>query len=67
MKFAEAYELMKDGKKVRRKGWGGYWYIDRFGRVVIHLKSGEELVGVSNNLRQTLDNTTFNDWEIVED
>lgn len=33
--FSEALELLKQGKKVKRKHWGGYWYIPK-GRVVIN-------------------------------
>lgn len=39
MNFKEAYKLMKDGKKVRRKGWIGYWFIEDE-KVKIHLKDG---------------------------
>lgn len=28
MKFAKAFELMKQGEKVKLPSWGGYWYWD---------------------------------------
>ena len=28
MNFKEAYEEMREGKKVRRKDWLGYWFIE---------------------------------------
>ena len=28
MNFKEAYEKMQEGKKVRRKDWLGYWFIE---------------------------------------
>jgi hypothetical protein len=28
MNFGQAIELLKQGKKVKRAAWGGYWYID---------------------------------------
>ena len=65
MKFAEAYDIMMKGGRVRRKGWGGFWYINKYGEVVIHLKGGYELVNVSDNLRLTIDNTLSTDWEEV--
>lgn len=27
--FGEAIEALKQGKKVTRKIWGGYWYLDQ--------------------------------------
>ncbi len=65
MKFEYAYERMLEGKKVRRKGWGGYWYVGDYGGVVIHLKEGYELKNVSDNLRVTIENVMADDWEEV--
>ena len=27
MTFGQALELLKEGKKVKRKDWGGYWFL----------------------------------------
>lgn len=29
MKFGQALEALKAGKKVKRKVWGGYWFIQK--------------------------------------
>lgn len=29
MEFRQALELMKQGKKVKPPGWGGYWFWDQ--------------------------------------
>lgn len=28
MTFSQALDLIKQGKKIKRKDWGGYWFID---------------------------------------
>jgi hypothetical protein len=51
MKFAEAYELMKQGKKIKVPEWQGYWYWERYEKtIVIHLKDGTDM-----DIRTTLD------------
>lgn len=35
MNFSEALEMLKQGKKIKRKGWGGYWYM----RKQVHVDS----------------------------
>lgn len=62
MNFKEAYELMKDGKKVRRKGWIGYWFIED-DKVKIHLKDGN--IKFNNFTQETIANTLEEDWEVV--
>lgn len=64
MNFKEAYKLMKDGKKVRRKGWIGYWFIEDE-KVKIHLKDGN--IKFNNFTQETIANTLAEDWEIVEE
>lgn len=44
MKFAEAYELMKQGKKIKMLEWQGYWYWDNvIESIFIHLANGLEM------------------------
>lgn len=62
MKFEEAYKLMKDGKKVRRKGWVGYWFVED-DKVKIQLKDGN--VKFNNFTQETIANTLADDWEEV--
>lgn len=64
MNFKEAYKLMKDGKKVRRKGWKGYWFIED-DKVKIHLKDGN--IKFNNFTQETIANTLEEDWEVVEE
>ena len=46
MNFKEAYEKMREGKKVRRKDWLGYWFIED-GKVKMIAKK----VGLKNSMR----------------
>ena len=64
MNFKEAYEKMQEGKKVRRKGWLGYWFIED-GKVKIYLKDGN--IKFNNFTQETIANTLAEDWEVVEE
>lgn len=62
MNFKQAYQEMLKGKKIKRPGWGGYWFIED-GKVKIKLKTGEIL---ENNFNEeTIPNTVADDWEVV--
>lgn len=44
MKFKRAFELMKNGAKIKLPSWGGYWYWDDEKKTVImHTKEGKEM------------------------
>ena len=64
MNFKEAYEKMQEGKKVKRKDWLGYWFIED-GKVKIYLKDGN--IKFNNFTQETIANTLAEDWEIVEE
>ena len=64
MNFKEAYEEMREGKKVRRKDWLGYWFIED-GKVKIYLKDGN--IKFNNFTQETIANTLADDWEVVEE
>lgn len=64
MNFKEAYEKMQEGKKVRRKDWLGYWFIED-GKVKIYLKDGN--IKFNNFTQETIANTLVEDWEVVEE
>lgn len=64
MNFKEAYEKMREGKKVKRKDWLGYWFIED-GKVKIYLKDGN--IKFNNFTQETIANTLADDWEIVEE
>lgn len=68
MTFAQAYNEMLKGNKIKRVGWQGYWYIaPQSGSLVIHLADDGELVNTSDNLKQTIENTLAEDWTIMSD
>lgn len=64
MNFKEAYEKMQEGKKVKRKDWLGYWFIED-GKVKIYLKDGN--IKFNNFTQETIANTLAEDWEVVEE
>ena len=64
MNLKEAYEKMQEGKKVKRKGWLGYWFIED-GKVKIYLKDGN--IKFNNFTQETIANTLAEDWEVVEE
>ena len=68
MNFKQAFNLMKQGNKVKLPSWGGYWYWDdEQETIMIHTKDGEEL-----DIRETqvVEYTTLNicsdDWMIAD-
>lgn len=64
MKFKQAYREMSKGKKIKRPGWEGYWFIED-GKVKIKLKTSEIL---ENNFNEeTITNIFTDDWEVVEE
>lgn len=64
MNFKEAYEKMQEGKKVKRKDWEGYWFIED-DKVKIYLKDGN--IKFNNFTQETIANTLAEDWEVVEE
>lgn len=69
MEFIQAAKLAKKGRKIRRKGWKGYWYLknDKDNAFkqhwVIHTADGQEIV--NNFTNETIDNCLAKDWEEV--
>lgn len=64
MKFKQAYREMTKGKKIKRPGWGGYWFIED-GKVKIKSKTSEIL---ENNFNEEdITNALADDWEVVEE
>ena len=64
MNFNQAYKEMLNGEKIKRPGWGGYWFIED-GKVKIKLKTGEIIENDFN--QETITNTLADDWEVVEE
>ena len=66
MNFNEAYQKMLEGKKIKRPGWKGYWFIDnKDNKFKIKLAGGE--IKENKFTQETIKNTAANDWEIVEE
>ncbi len=66
MTFKKAYDLMKQGRKVKRPGWKGYWFIDpTTDMLTIHLASGENII--AGEFKMTIENTLADDWVVLED
>lgn len=44
MEFKKAFDLMKQGMKMKLPSWGGYWYWDNEKETIImHTKEGKEM------------------------
>lgn len=69
MLFAEAYEMMKKGAKIKLPSWGGYWYWDaEKGTIIIHTKDGEELdIRQTEVPEYTFDNIASDEWQIADE
>lgn len=69
MKFKQALELMKQGKKVKLPSWGGYWYWDADKQtVMIHTKDGEELdIRETDRVEYTLSNVLSDEWILANE
>lgn len=67
MNWTSAWISMKEGLKVRRHHWTGYWHIAGT-ELMIHTSSGTEI-----NFREVRDfgmnlcQMCCDDWEVVED
>ena len=76
MNFREAFELMKNGAKVKLPGWGGYWYWDIEKQTVMiqcRTKDSDEGQGDLLDIRETqrveytLLNMQRDDWMIADE
>lgn len=74
MNFSEAFEALKEGKKIKLKSWNGYWekqkdVYSREGKdtVYMHCKDGRVLdIRDTQDVMFTLGNIAQNDWEIID-
>ena len=65
MSFEQAYHCLKQGSKIRRSGWGGYWY-KKDDTIIIHTKDDTELdIRETKDVFYTLDNVLASDWMVV--
>ena len=68
MIFKEAYELLKNGKKIKLPDWKGYWVVED-NTIKMHTKDGRVLsITETEDVFYTL-NFIVNrdDWEVVDD
>ena len=66
MKFVEALEALKEGKKVKLSNWSGYWVREN-DTVKMHCKDGRILdIREMEDVFYTLENIVSEDWIIVE-
>lgn len=66
MNWAEAYNAMKSGCKIKLPEWLGYWYWDYNKTIMIHTRDDEEFCFFDTKRRDfTLDFTARTDWIIA--
>lgn len=74
MKFAEAFEVMKQGEKVKLPSWGGYWCWDpEKETIMMHCRSEDADKGQgpvldireTQRVEYTLSNIFSEDWQIA--
>ncbi len=71
MNFAEALKAMKEGHKVKRQHWSGYWeYVprkDEQSTILMHTWDGKIIdIFDTDRPEYTLNNIAAEDFEIVE-
>lgn len=55
MLFRKAFELMKQGKKLKLPSWAGYWYWSKDKQtIIIHTKDGMGRSSTSSSLQEFL-------------
>ena len=69
MNFKQAFELMKQGKKVKLPSWGGYWCSDEEGKFIwMHCKDGTILeIRETAQLEYTIGNILSDEWVIADE
>lgn len=66
MDFYDAWRVMLDGHKVRRKHWKGYWAWEN-GTIMMHCGNGEVLdIRHTDNVEFTMMNILADDWEAFD-
>lgn len=68
MKFKEAFDVMVLGeRRIRRKGWRGYWYWNAGDILIVNAEGEEFLFRDTPDLSYTLRNTFEDDWEVIDE
>lgn len=67
MKFKDALDALKLGKKVKLPSWSGYWKLEN-DTVMMHCKNGEVLdIRDTQDVMYTLKFIASEDWEVLPD
>lgn len=67
MIFKEAFELMKQGCKVKLPSWGGYWFWNGE-TIIMHCKNGEELdIRETDSQEYTFGNICSDEWVLADE
>ncbi len=69
MKFSEALEQMKQGKKVKLPSWGGFWSFEpETESIFMHTKEGNVIeIRATNRLLYTIENILSDEWEVADE
>lgn len=69
MLFREAFELMKQGKKLKLPSWAGYWYWSKDKQTIImHTKDGVDMdIRETQIPDYTFSNTASDEWVLADD
>lgn len=66
MNFASALFSLQRGHKIKRKHWGGYWFLKNKD-IILHTYDGNEInFRDVKDLLYTLGNCACDDWEIAD-
>lgn len=67
MMFKQAYEALKQGAKIKRPHWRGFWTKEN-GTITMHCKDGSVIPFLeTEDIFVDLDNVVAEDWKVVED
>lgn len=58
MNFKQAYSKLLEGKKIRRKGWKDYYFLDKD---IIFYADGTAILGIN------VESALADDWEVIEE
>ena len=67
MEFKKAYEALKQGHKIKREHWRGYW-VKENGTITMHCKDGSVIPFLeTEDIFVDLDNIVADNWIICDD
>lgn len=67
MEFKKAYEALKQGHKIKREHWRGYW-VKENGTITMHCKDGNVIPFLeTEDIFVDLDNIVADNWIICDD